>query len=108
MRRTTVVITDDLDGTPGAGTYTFAIGGRAFEVDLTRDLGERPYAPAMPTTATDLRYGRRGGRWLPAGYTPALDADTPHCDVCDQPLAAGQTVRHATCAVEADQLFPDA
>lgn len=60
----------------------------------------------MPTTAADLRYGRRGGRWLPAGYTPALDADTPRCDVCDRPLAAGQAVRHASCAVPADQLFP--
>lgn len=60
----------------------------------------------VPTTANDLRYGRRGGGWLPAGYTPSIDADTARCDVCDRPLAAGQAVRHATCAIAPAELFP--
>jgi hypothetical protein len=57
----------------------------------------------MPTTANDLRYGRRGGGWLPRGAgepTPAVP-----CDVCGRPSFFG--ARHRECeaaGVAADEL----
>ena len=30
-----VVITDDLDGSPGAETATFSLGGQSYEIDLS-------------------------------------------------------------------------
>ena len=48
----------------------------------------------MPTSATDLRYGRRGGGWLPRGAGgPAV---TVPCDVCGAPVHVG--TRHQVCA----------
>jgi hypothetical protein len=46
----------------------------------------------MPTSATDLRYGRRGGGWIPAGAgaPPAVI-----CDVCGRPAYFG--ARHREC-----------
>ena len=59
----------------------------------------------MPTTATDLRYGRRGGGWIPAG---AGAPPTVICDVCGRP--AYFAVRHRDCAAAGavvDALEPD-
>jgi hypothetical protein len=59
----------------------------------------------MPTTANDLRYGRRGGGWLPRGYRE--HREDMHCPVCDGLLTVGQDI-HQTCS-EANpdpQLFP--
>ena len=46
----------------------------------------------MATSATDLRYGRRGGGWIPdgAGAPPAVP-----CDVCGRP--AHFAARHREC-----------
>jgi hypothetical protein len=49
----------------------------------------------MPTTATDLRYGRRGGGWLPSGYVPTVERF--HCEVCGCPMLVGDGTRHASC-----------
>lgn len=57
----------------------------------------------MPTTATDLRYGRRGGGW-PAGYTE--HREDRHCPVCDELLTCGQDV-HQQCRPLELVLFPD-
>ena len=57
----------------------------------------------VTTTATDLRYGRRGGRWLPDGY----ESPEPRtCPVCAGPMLAGQDV-HLTCAPALLTLFGD-
>jgi hypothetical protein len=34
-KRVSVVITDDLDGSPGAETATFSFGGQNYEIDLS-------------------------------------------------------------------------
>jgi hypothetical protein len=67
-------------------------------------MSEHAYNFGMPTTATDLRHGRRGGRWLPTGYQPA----TPRpCPVCAGPMLAGQSV-HRDCEPAELTLFdPD-
>ncbi len=62
----------------------------------------------MPSTVTDLRYGRRGGGWLPIGYTPPDEEHAAHCDVCGEPLLAGQAKRHASCQPGSNEMFPDA
>jgi hypothetical protein len=46
----------------------------------------------MPTSGTDLRYGRRGGGWIPAG---AGAPPTVICDVCGRPAHFG--ARHREC-----------
>ena len=52
----------------------------------------------MPTTVTDLRYGRRGGGWIPdgAGAPPAVI-----CDVCGRPAYFGARHRECEAAGEA-------
>lgn len=57
----------------------------------------------MPTTATDLRYGRRGGGWLPRGA--GVPVPVVPCDVCGRPAYFG--ARHRDCeaaGVELDAL----
>jgi hypothetical protein len=56
----------------------------------------------MPSTATDLRYGRRGGGWLPAGYTE--HREDVHCPVCDGLLTVGQDM-HQACRPDDLTLF---
>lgn len=60
----------------------------------------------MPTTATDLVYGRRGGGWLPAGYTE--HREDRHCPVCDRLLTCDQDVHQACAVLDAAELFPGA
>lgn len=50
----------------------------------------------MPTSSTDLRYGRQGGR-ISSG-APRSRAAGPPCQVCGQPMVAGQRVRHSVCS----------
>jgi hypothetical protein len=47
-------------------------------------------------TATDIRYGRRGGNWVPDGHDPT-DRNWPPCDVCGRPMACRQRHRHYSC-----------
>jgi len=63
---TTTVITDDLDGTHGAGSYTFAIGGRAYDIDLTREHYAELVAALAPYVAA--------GRPATARRTPGRNA----------------------------------
>ena len=46
----------------------------------------------MPTSATDLRYGRRGGGWVPRGAGAPVAVP---CDVCGRPVHFG--ARHREC-----------
>jgi hypothetical protein len=58
----------------------------------------------VPSTATDLRYGRRGGGWLPAGYDPLT---VRSCPVCAGALTVGQDM-HQECVPLVLTLFdPD-
>jgi hypothetical protein len=59
----------------------------------------------MPSTVTDLRYGRRGGGWLPADYVE--HREDRHCPVCDQLLTCGQDVHQACAAPAVLTLFGD-
>jgi hypothetical protein len=58
----------------------------------------------MPTTVTDLRYGRRGGGWLHPDYVE--HREDRHCPVCDRLLTCGQDV-HAECTPPILTLFGD-
>jgi len=62
----------------------------------------------VPSTVTDLRYGRRGGGWLPAGYQPPDVTTAAVCDVCGLPVIAATGPRHTVCEPAADELFPGA
>ena len=56
----------------------------------------------MPTSATDLRYGRRGGGWLSPNYE--VHREDRHCPVCDRLLTVGQDI-HQACAPALLTLF---
>ena len=64
-QRTTVVITDDLDGTEGADTVTFAFEGIEYQVDLSESNVKKlkkaldPYISAARKTGGRRSSGRR-------------------------------------------------
>lgn len=80
MKQTTVVIVDDLDGTPGAGSYTFALSGRTLEIDLTREHYAELVAALAPfvAVARPAQPRRRPGRnaMEPRPATTVLPAQT--------------------------------
>ena len=56
--------------------------------------------------ARDVRHGRRGGGWIPAGASLATRESWPACPVCGGGMAVGQTAGHAVClgSVEAARI----
>lgn len=52
--------------------------------------------PSGKPVATDLVYGRQGGRIVRAAPTQ----DLPRCTVCGEAMAMGQPGRHLTCVAE--------
>lgn len=46
--------------------------------------------------ARDLAFGRRGGGWSDANGT--IIDDAPRCEVCREPMVAGQRRRHGVCS----------
>lgn len=46
---------------------------------------------------TDIKFGRRGGRFLPDNYEQTDFANAPTCDVCHRPMVMGQRDRHHIC-----------
>lgn len=49
---------------------------------------------------TDMLFGRRGGRFVPDGYTPTEFKLAPLCDVCGDQMVVGQKRRHHACDAE--------
>lgn len=50
----------------------------------------------MPTTTTDLAYGRQGGRIVKGA--PTIPGPARHCEVCGGRMVVGQSRRHAACS----------
>jgi Lsr2 len=73
---TTVVVSDDIDGSEGAETVTFAIDGVTYEIDLAkknRDKLEHALAPYVDVARkVNRRRGRSGTRQLGARTDRAL------------------------------------
>lgn len=46
---------------------------------------------------TDIRHGRRGGRFVPDGYEPTDFATAPTCEVCGGLMVVRQRRRHHLC-----------
>jgi len=68
-RTVSVVITDDLDGSPGAETVTFGIDGVSYEIDLAPPNRARfagALAPFIAVGRRESRGGRRRGAGRPA------------------------------------------
>jgi hypothetical protein len=79
-----VVIADDLDGSPGAETATFSLGGQSYEIDLSATNLARLKESLRPFTDA----GRRTGQSRPA---KAARADGPRIDrAAVRAWAAGQ------------------
>ena len=49
-----VILVDDIDGTEGAASYTFAVGGKTYAIDLT----EQHYAELLDALEPFTRAGR--------------------------------------------------
>ena len=60
-RMVSVVITDDLDGSPGAETVSFGLDGVSYEIDLAEPNRTR-FADAVAPYITAGRRVSRGGR----------------------------------------------
>ena len=61
-RRETVVVTDDLDGSEGAKTYTFAYQGAQYEVDLGGKNAAKLEKALSPFIQAGRKLGGGGGR----------------------------------------------
>lgn len=59
-QRTTVVITDDIDGTEGAETVTFGIDGAQYEIDLAQKNADKLRKALAPYIDAGRKVG--GGR----------------------------------------------
>ncbi len=77
-QRTTVIVTDDLDGSEGADTVTFAFEGIEYQVDLSESNAKKlkkaldPYISAARKTG-----GRRSSsRRSPASSNRSATSDT--------------------------------
>ena len=62
VRRETVVVTDDLDGSEGAETYTFAYRGAQYEVDLGGKNAAKLEKALSPFIQAGRKLGGSGGR----------------------------------------------
>jgi hypothetical protein len=62
VRRETVVVTDDLDGSEGAETYTFAYQGAQYEVDLGGKNAAKLEKALSPFIDAGRKLGGGGGR----------------------------------------------
>lgn len=71
-RRVQVVLEDDVDGGQAEETVSFALDGRAYEIDLNSDNA----AALREALAPWIAAGRRAGATSSAGRTPAR-ARTP-------------------------------
>jgi hypothetical protein len=61
-RHETVVVTDDLDGSEGAETYTFAYQGAQYEVDLGGKNAAKLEKALSPFIEAGRKLGGGGGR----------------------------------------------
>jgi Lsr2 len=69
----TVVVTDDLDGSPDAQTLTFGFDGVTYEIDLSDHNRARLQALVAPYIQAGRRVGR--GRRTAASRPPASRGD---------------------------------
>lgn len=61
-QRISVVLEDDLDGSPADGTISFALDGRNYEIDLNNNNADRLRAAFRPFTAAGRRSKSRTAR----------------------------------------------
>lgn len=60
MAKTTLVqITDDLDGSKNAETYTFALGNQTYEIDLNKKNADKLSAALAPFIEVATKVGGR-------------------------------------------------
>jgi len=72
-RNVSVVVTDDLDGSPGAETVTFSFDGASYEIDLSSENRAKLNHAFAPFIQAARRVPRGRGR---AGRGPAsMNAD---------------------------------
>ena len=66
-QRTTVVVTDDMDDSEGAQTYTFAYQGTQYEIDLSEKNAAKLERALAPFIEAGRRVSGSGGRRSPSG-----------------------------------------
>lgn len=49
---------------------------------------------------TDIKFGRRGGHFLPDDYEAVDFKGAPRCSVCRQPMVVNQNGRHFACETD--------
>ncbi len=77
-----VKFVDDLDGSDAAGTVSFGLDGRAYEIDLSDDNAARPresvasFVAAAGTSGGSAAGNRRGQRTTPKTTAPKTTASS--------------------------------
>jgi hypothetical protein len=66
VRKASVAITDDMDGSPDAGTVAFGLDGVSYEIDLAARNQARLAEALAPFIAAGRRVSRGGRRRAPA------------------------------------------
>ncbi len=87
-RKVSLVITDDLDGSPGAETVTFGLDGVSYEIDLAQPNRARLSEALAPFITAGRRVSRGGRR----GAGPAGRARVDRAAVRAWAREAGLTV----------------
>jgi hypothetical protein len=96
-RSITIVVTDDLDGSPRSGeTITFSLDGVRYQIDLGQQNLARLAGTLAPFIASSRRV-RRGARYRPVG--PAGGSRVDHAAVRARAPAASSYGRSATMTI---------
>jgi len=91
-RTVSVVITDDLDGLPGAETVTFGVDGVSYQIDLA-ELNRTRFAAALAPFIAAGRLVSRGGRRVDRGAVRAW-ARQAGLAVSERGRISAEVVRH--------------
>ncbi len=91
-RTVSVVITDDLDGLPGAKTVTFGVDGVSYQIDLA-ELNRTRFAAALAPFIAAGRLVSRGGRRVDRGAVRAW-ARQAGLAVSERGRISAEVVRH--------------
>jgi Lsr2 len=72
-KNVSVVVTDDLDGSPGAETAIFSFGGQGYEIDLSPANLARLQESLRPFIGAARRAARPGPARAPRAAAPGID-----------------------------------
>jgi Lsr2 len=94
MAKTTVVtVTDDIDGSEGAGTVAFSFDGQSYEIDLSDKNRKKFMKGLQPFIDSSRRVARQGAPRSVRGRTSRKDSSAIRAWAAEQGLAVSERGR---------------